>query len=348
MRLVLSVAAVLATAATASAQEDRSPLAFDLAPGVTVTPYGYLKLDGVRDYDFSIGRTTSPFRDIGLPDGPEERQSDEAFLNETRLGFNVTTGEFLFKLEGDFYGADDSLRLRLGYVDWRYARLGQDWTNFMLVGALPETVDFQGSGATPFARVPLARLTFPVGQGWTVSAAVEEDVKDTGDPAFTLSAQYEMERGTLFASGVVRDTTVDGESLDGWGLNLSTRMQAWEGGTVRATLTTGDGIADYLSVGFSGSDFTTGSDLGRVNAGMISVSQQVTDRFRVAATGTWIGFPDATGIDTENLQSLHLSGFYTVARNTVLMAEYFYGNRDQDDGESFSTDRIQVAVKYSF
>ncbi len=345
--LLSTTFAVLLTS-TAAAQEDRSPLAFDIGTGVTVTPYGYIKLDAVWDDGFDLGKTTAAYRNIGIPGGPASGRFNDVFLNETRIGVNVTSGDFLFKLEGDFFGDNNTLRLRLGYFDWQYFRVGQDWTNFMSVQALPSTIDFQGTGATPFARVPLVRVTVPFGQSWTVSAAVEQDVEDTGDPAFTVSTQYDWDRGFIFASALSRDADFAGGNVEGWGVNVSAKIDAWQDGSVRAILTTGDGYADYLAVGYSGAELVNGPAAGRVDAAMLSVTQQVTERFLVAATGSWLWLPDATGAETRNLRSLHLSGFYKIAKNTTLMGEYFYGNRKQNDGASFDTNRLHLSVKYDF
>ncbi|MXU64375.1 hypothetical protein [Oceanomicrobium pacificus] len=349
MKVYLSSLVLVTAAATAvQAQDGRSPLAFDVGQGITVTPYGYIKLDIVGDDEYVLGRTTAPIRDIGLADGPADGPAEDAFLNETRIGVDVDAGEALFKLEGDFYGEDDSLRLRLGYLDWRWLRIGQDWTTFMSTAVLPKTVDFQGSAATPFARVPMFRVTVPAGDRVTVSAALEEDVQKNGDPAFALSAKYALDQGSVFASAITRDTEIAGDQVSGWGVNLSGVWNAWDGGSLRATASTGDGIADYLSVGFSQSDLTSDADHGRVNAAMLSATHDFTDTLTGALTATWVDFPEAVGVDTETLTTLHMSAFYTPIENTTFMAEVFVGDREQDDGASFNTSRLQVAVKYSF
>ena len=80
----------------------------------------------------------------------------------------------------------------------------------------------------------------------------------------------------------------------------------------------------------------------------LSVSQKVGDKLTLAVTGSWVSLDRSVGTDISELETVHLSAFYEVFRNTTLMAEYFTGQRTQADGADFDTDRVQLAVKFAF
>ncbi|WP_425044035.1 hypothetical protein [Primorskyibacter sp. S87] len=349
----LAVSAAISLSATAALaqaeEEEKSPLTLDLGNGTTVTLYGYLKADFIWDDGYDLGRTTSGIKNIGLPAGGPVGSFDRQQLNETRIGFDVRGPDNLFaRFEGDFYGANNNLRLRHAYVDWYGVMIGQNWTNFMSVETLADTVDFQGSLALPFARVPQLRYTY---KGWdniSLSGSVERDIGNDDDLAYTVALRYGLENGMVRVSGLWRDAVISGNRVDGWGVNFSTVLNLWQGGRIKANFTTGAGIADILAAGLSGNALSIGGSAVGVNSAGLTVSQQVTDKLKLAITGAWLDLDQSTGTDTDKLNSVHVSAFYEVFRNTTLMAEYYTGNRTQGNGGKFSSDRIQLAIKYAF
>ena len=330
------------------AEETRSPLSVDLGSGVSATFYGYIKADFIWDDGFDLGRSTSGIKNIGLP-GVAAGEFDRQQLDETRIGIDIRGPNDLFsRFEGDFYGPNHNLRLRHAYVDWYGVMVGQNWTNFMSVENLADTVDFQGSGALPFARSPQLRYTYKGLANTAISASIEEDVGNSDDYAYTLAVRYGFDRGMVRASGLYRDASLTGGQVDGWGLNLSTVLDLWAGGKLKANVTTGSGISDFLGAGLTGNAVAIGGNSVGVNSGAITVSHQFNEELKVALTGSWLGEEIATGTDTEDLSTVHLSAFYKVRKDTTLMAEYFTGTRTQGDGQKFDTDRVQLAIKYAF
>jgi hypothetical protein len=331
-----------------AAEEGGSPLTLDLGGGASVTLYGYVKADFIRNMGFDLGNTTSGIKNIGLPGGPATGDFDQTTLRETRIGFDVKAPELSARFEGDFYGSGGYFRLRHAWVEWHGLMVGQNWTNFMSVENLADTVDFQGAGALPFARVPQVRYTFQATPDLTLSASVEEDVGNSDDLAYTVAARYGFDNGMVRLSGLWRDATLAGTPVKGWAANLGTVLHLWQGGTIKADIATGDGSVDILGNGLSGTAVFQGGSTVGYTAGAITLSQQATDKLKLAITGSWTDLDRAVGTDTKSLRTLHLSGFYTVARNTTLMAEYFTGTRTNGAGAGFDVDRVQLAVKYSF
>lgn len=329
--------------------QDSSPLTLDLGHGVTITPYGYIKADAIWDDGFDLGGTTSGLKNIGLPAGGPPGSYNRQQLNDTRIGFDVRGPDNLFaRFEGDFFGANDSLRLRHAYIDWYGFMVGQNWTNFMSVENIADTVDLQTSLGYPLARLPQVRYTF---QGWgntSLSASVEQDKSNSSDLAYTLALRHGLNNGMVRVSGLWRDTTISGAVVEGWGLNFSTVLGLWQGGKLKANFTTGEGIADIINAGLTGNALTIGGNAVGVNSAALTVTQQVNPKLKLAATVDWMNVNQAFGTDTDRLTSMHLSAFFTLRKNTTLMAEYFTVNRTQGNGASFDSDRLQLAVKYAF
>lgn len=344
-----SAACLALYTASAGLADDRSPLTLDLGNGASVTLYGYIKADFVWDNGFQLGSTTSPLVDIGLPGGPAVGDFEEQLLNETRFGFRVRGNDmFSGVFEWDFFGPNDNARLRLAYLDLGPVRVGQDWINFLSTEVLADTVDFQGAGSQPFAREPQIRVAFDVTQDWNLLAAIEEDKGNSDDMAYVLAARYGFDDGMVRASTLFRDTTLGGVAVDGWGINLASTITPWTNGRFKLNAVWGDGIADYLGAGLSGTAVSKGGSEVGVTGVSVGYTHQVTPKLKLAATYDWTDVDQATGTETATLEALHLSAFYDVLENTRLMAEYYVGERTQGNGVSFDVDRVQLAIRYSF
>ena len=331
------------------AQEEKPPLVLNLGSETSLNFYGYAKADFIWDDGFDLGQTTSGVKNIGLPAGGPVGSFDRQQLNETRIGFDVWGPNDLFaRFEGDFFGSNNSLRLRHAYIDWHGVIVGQNWTNFMSVETLADTVDFQGPPGYPLSRVPQLRYTFSGLDNIVLSGSVEEDKTNSNKPTYTLAFRYGLDDGFIRVAGLYRDTVLDGSEVDGWGVNLSAVYGLWPGGKLKANFTTGEGIADILNAGIAGNAVIIGGRAVGVDSATLTVSHQVSDKLKFAVTGGWLNVEQSAGTDTDKLSTLHLSAFYEAFQNTTLMAEYFSGRRTQGNGARFSSDRVQVAIRYDF
>ncbi|SHJ01702.1 hypothetical protein SAMN05444000_104176 [Shimia gijangensis] len=330
--------------------EESNPLQFDFGNDGSLTFYGYLKATYISDFDYDLGDTTKGLKSIGLPGGSPAGSHERLHLKESRIGLNFRSSDVLVKLEGDFFGTknDLNLRTRLAYVTWNGALIGQDWTNFMSVENLGRNVDFQGPAGLPFARLPQIKYTFGTPQNWSVSASIEEDVSNDSDHHYTVAARKGFDGGMFRVAGLYRDTVLGGTPVQGWGLSLGGTLNAWEGGKVSGLLTTGEGISDILAFGLSGNAISVGGDEVGVVGFSLGVSQKVSEKITLAAFTGYTNLDVATGTDTKQLRTLHMSAFYDVAKNVELGLEYYIGRRKQGDGVSFEADRLLMSAKFTF
>lgn len=329
--------------------DEANPLRFNLGSDSSLTFYGYVKASFIKDFDYDLGNTTSGLKNIGLPTGPAAGSSTRAHLKETRIGADLRFGDALIKYEGDFFGTNSiDLRTRHFMITWEGLMVGQYWTNFMSLENLGKTVDFQGPAGRPFARLPQIRYTFNPNESWTLSASIEEDKSNDDDVHFTFAARHGYDNAMARVAGIYRDTDISGTRVQGWGVSLGGWIDAWEGGRISGIFTTGDGIADILTFGLSGSALTVGGNEVGVNALSLGITQKVGDKLTLAATTGLTDLDVAIGTDTQRLTTFHLSAFYDVTDSMQLSAEYYHGIRKQGDGISFDADRIMMAATYKF
>ncbi len=151
------------------------------APGTSFVLTGYAKVDGMWT-DTSDGELAenTPSRDFYVPGAtpigqPDEGTDFDAHAKQTRINFGTDTllagGDKLStRFEVDFFGSLTSNQrvtnnsyapvLRHAYVQWREWLVGQTWSNFQDVAALPDSVDFIGTtDGTVFVRQPQVRYT---------------------------------------------------------------------------------------------------------------------------------------------------------------------------------------------
>jgi len=373
----LATATTVALAGTASAQgqsptataslEDRvealeSFEGFRLPGGATAQFYGYVKGDVIFDDDFDLGNTIFDLGTIGRADGPEQDDASRAHAFQTRLGLDVTRptdqGDIALKIEGDFFGdGGGQLRLRHAYGEFQGLLVGQTWTNFMPIESYPATIDFQGPAGLPFVRQGQVRYTYQTEQGFGFSASVEDDPGDSDRVGVTAALFYEQERYFFKVAGLSRELNDGmGGTEDGWGVNVSGNAQLWDGGSINASYTTGEGIGSYMvfggmAGGINGNgDIDAAGDAIETEAWQIGISQSVQD----FTLGLQYGYREvesffgADSNDTEELQTVHATVIYRWADNVNVGLEYIYGERSEFDNDAFENDRIQFAVQYTF
>ncbi len=100
----------------------------------------------------------------------------------SRFNFDLRTptgiGDMRAFIEGDFFGSDNSLRLRHAYGQGRRFLLGQTWSTFSDPEAEPGGIDFEGLNAISIIRQAQVRWTQPLGERLTLALAAENPAPD--------------------------------------------------------------------------------------------------------------------------------------------------------------------------
>lgn len=340
----------------AQLQNDDGPN-FSFGSGVQteVEFYGYIKVDAVYDFGAELGNTT--FGLVGLT-GDDGDEYFNATAQQTRLGFRTTTptalGELGTQVEIDFYGGTGAFstedpydpRVRHANVTLGGFLIGKDWTTFMPISSYPITLDFQGVAGIPFARQEQIRYTHEAGN-FITELALEESNGDSDHPVGIAAIAYDTDPLLVRLSGLYGSVNDGlGGSEDAYGINLSTTAQLWEGATLDAAYTYGEGIASYLV--FLGDDVDADGDAIEQQSAYLGVAQEFGEKWTARAIYGYRENETGASDATESLSSFHLNAQYDIVENTTVGVEYFHGTRDTFGGGSYDVDRIQASVQYNF
>ena len=122
----------------------------------TLRIYGSVRLAGA--YDLNGLTDANSFSTYDIPVGEDALTQARFFMvpNQTRLGFEVNRSSLIgpvkLKIETDFLGANNSLRIRHAYVESGNFIIGQTWSTFTDVNSVPSTVDIDGPNSSVILR----------------------------------------------------------------------------------------------------------------------------------------------------------------------------------------------------
>ncbi len=188
-------------------------------------------------------------------------------LDQTRLGFEITRmtqkGNVFIRLETDFVG-DNGFRIRHAYGQMNRFLLGQTWSLFTHINALPAMVDFGGPTGSVIVRTPQIRYTVPRLIGKTNFAFGLEffppDLKIPDSlqietfqliPDITIRADRAYNWGSIQVSGIIPILSGRNEDelglIPGWGLSASCVVNLWARGNWYFQGVTGQAISRYFN-----------------------------------------------------------------------------------------------------
>jgi len=114
--------------------------------------YGSMRLNGAYDLNGLIN--TNGFSTYDIPVGEDAIDQGRFFMApyQSRLGIEVTRSgllnNFRVKIETDFLGANNGLRIRHAFVETGNFVIGQTWSTFTDVNSVPQTVDVDGPNSS--------------------------------------------------------------------------------------------------------------------------------------------------------------------------------------------------------
>ncbi len=397
--VLVESAAVLrqqAAATRTSAQgpaHDEPPMENGFQMGKTrVTFGGFVKLDTtVTEFSDGTLPTTSIGRDFYVPGAiPVGGEGGDPVLDfnprETRFLFGLDTDHNGHKISGrielDFQvtsGGDERVsnsytpRIRQAYVEIDNWLVGQAWSTFQDVAALPDNLDFIGPAeSTVFVRQPQIRYTHG-----GLQVAVEEpettisDMTNGGaritpgeDFAPDVVARYNWrgDWGHVTVAGIGRMLNVEegaapGAQEDtawGYGGSVSGKVKVGARDDVRFMATAGDGVGRYIGLN-TANDAIIDAD-GELEpiatlSGFVSYRHFWSPKWRSNATyGVFqADTPEVVNAPlTERAQSGHLNLIYSPMDKVDVGLELIYAERRLDNDDTGSMQRAQFSVKYGF
>jgi hypothetical protein len=361
---------------------DPAMLGFIAIPG---TP-ARVKVDGYAKLDTNIDTKPAGNPDrfvpstipVGLTDA-QQTASSTMHVRQTRINVDFRSptelgSDFRTFAEIDFFGSGGPVdpRMRHFYGQLSNVLVGQTWTTFTDVDAVPDTLDDGAPVGVSKLRQAQVRFTKRLAQGQSLALAVERPLTEARDidastgaysPAPDFVARYRfdgsgrhLQVGSVFRSlgyhGAARNTTKLGV-----GVNIAGVWTAPNKDLVIGSMTYGRGIARYIdTLAGTNSDLDVnddGSDLKALPA--VAAYGAYTHYWpnRLRSTGTF-GYGR---VDTTDRQpaSAFADSYYFAANllwNAVgslnVGVEYLFGTHAIRSGDDAHASRVQLAAKYDF
>jgi hypothetical protein len=357
----------------------------------TVAYSGYVKVDAMTQRT-SGGQLpdTSILRDFlvpgAIPVGGEASGFDTNFsARQTRFIFNTATdvGEE-HKLEShielDFLvteGGNERVsnsfvpRLRQGFITYDNWLVGQAWSTFMDVGALPDSIDFIGiTPGTIFNRQPIIRWTngglqLAVEQPETVVTTPTGGRIEAGDdtlPDFVARYNWTGEWGRISLAGIARSLRISdddfgtgNDSAFGYGGALSGKINIGERDDFRFSASYGDGIGRYVGVNLindAAIDDQGNLDPIATYAGFGAYRHYWSDKLRSSAGAAYFKADNPVMFTTDQVSDESWNAFANLIWNPVapldIGIELLYAERALEDGQTGNLQRLQLSTRYNF
>ncbi|MGB5629304.1 MAG: DcaP family trimeric outer membrane transporter [Woeseiaceae bacterium] len=374
-------------------KDDASPAATPApAPSSSSTTYkfgGYAKFDAMfSDYSDATPPGDSLIRQFywapGIPIGDGSASSDisaDFQARETRLNFKVdhTTenghqvGGFI---ELDFFTHVDgsevvsnsySPRLRHAFLKFDKWTVGQTWSTFQDVAALPEALDFIGPAeSTTFIRQAMVRYTtgnleLALENPQTFVSGGTRDLSTM--PDIIARYTFKLDGGSYVKlAGLVRslkiqnDTSGSQADATAWGISASTKFVFDNGDDLRAMVNYGDGIGRYVGLGF------VPDGVRNALTGDIETAESLSwfVAYRHLWNSKWRSniMYGTNSIDYENDlnaaalndngSSFHVNVIYNVLPKLDVGAEILWAEREIVSGTDGDFTRLMLSAKYAF
>ena len=358
-----------AGAASLGAQAAPSPITVS-SDSLKFTFGGYLKLDAIHDFD--PNKSPDVFDPRSIPVDRSKGTNTRIHARQTRLSLGIDApaeGRNLeLFLEGDFFGAGNTFRMRHAYAQYGALLAGQTWTTFMDEKNIPPTIDFETPLAAPLARQGLLRFTTALSKACDLAFAIEESDPEVlippgvqGTPEKTLPdfvARFRMtkRRGHVQLSGFVGHTRFraeTGAASDATigGVLASARVRLLERDAAYAQVAYGPGLGRYRGAASAALDAS--GRLETVNVAGVTTGYQHFWSARwstnAVVSPAWVLTKlaePATSNASLDYGAVNLL-YWFLEQRAWIGGEYLYGRRELQDGAHRAARRIQIATRFN-
>ena len=343
---------------------------------------GYVK--ATTSYDFAGIANDIDFvtYDIPVPKGDFNKSQILMDASTSRLFFklvgqNRVLKKFSAYIETDFRGNNYSLRLRQAYLSFRGMIMGQTWSTFVDLAAIPPTIDFEGPTASVAARNVQFRYSIPFKDKWEFAIALENpnysatlndyvQIAKQRCPDIPMYLQYKWKNGShLRFSGILRGMrynnllNAEGRTAFGWGVQMSGLANMSSKFTLYYQGVYGKGISKYINdLGGNNLDLAISENGGElkpipVAGGVMGLQYNILDNLFASVNYSYLRlFDDGDILYSPSMykqgQYLAANMFMTLDNDWQFGVEYLWGARkNQDDMKSFAN-RIQIMAQYNF
>ena len=356
-----------------------SPLSsFKSKSGADINLYGFVR----GDANYIIEGQDDDFNKVASSDG-QTKDKLRATAKTTRLGLDINTNvggdnKLGGKVEVDFAGTNEALRIRHAYLTYNNWLFGQTTSNFLSNHA-PEMIDFATNvGGGTAARIPQVRYGFNLAPATKLfiaaeegnSSATERNAANTENvasdvkyslPVLTAKLTQGFADGKANASvrGLVEQykSEAAGDDKTGWGIAAGVNYQVIDPLKLSADVSYVQGNSNYLDG--SNTAFYVDTVNGKIEQNeafgvQVGGTYKFNEKLRSTLAYGALFADDGTDYArlnkaaNEEVYQAWINFIYSPVKPLDLGVEYINGKRDTFAGNSYKDNRVGLMAKYSF
>ena len=341
--------------------------------GAEVTLYGNIRADLLYQSEGGgADRLYNQINSVPLKGHNESSDQLKSTLAATRLGLDFKTADkdISGKIEVDFLGANDGLRIRHAYFNYGQWLIGQTWSNFAVPDYMPETIDALGYVGGAVKRDAQIRYTHKFNAETQLVTALE-DSKDALSnmriPVLStrLNQSFADRAGALSLRGMVSEKRTVADNELAWGVGLGAKYDISAKTTLKADYYHVKGDSSLVSWTNQGFAIDANKNIMALNQ-FDSITVGVTQQFNSQWRGTlgygymkadenqdYIRYLSDPTKANKTLWQAWANVFYSPKKPLSFGLEYVYGERKafvaapngQDTGED---NRFNAVAMYNF
>ncbi|MCL6239488.1 DcaP family trimeric outer membrane transporter [Acinetobacter sp. ANC 5033] len=336
--------------------------------GADVSLYGFVR----GDANYIIEGADNDFNNVHTSK-EEARDKLRATAKTTRFGLDFTApvggdDKVGGKIEVDFNGSGETIRLRHGYLTFNNWLFGQTTSNFLSNHA-PEMIDFNtnlGGGTT---RIPQVRYNYKLAPDTQLFVSAEEgDSKGTvaADPTYRLpnltakvTQSFAAGKGSASARALVENykSKAADDTETAWGVAAGASYAVTDQLKLNGDVSYTEGNSNYLYGSNSAYSVVDGNiEQNKFTAVQVGATYKFNEKLRstlaygalFADDGSAYAKDASNSNANEEAQQAWINFIYAPVKPVELGLEYVNGKRKNFAGESYNDDRVGLMAKYSF
>ena len=350
-----------------------------------LTISGFIQGSAIHDFDKIASPTKFVPSDIVVNDQPsgqpDNRTTFTANASRFILGTSTPTerGKLSTFFSWDFNGnttsssADLRLRQAWGQLDnfvlGGDLRVGQAWTAWDDLHALPETMDIQGPNGSQKKRQPLIRWARDFQDKYTLWVSLEDPDYDITNgntksawPDTVVSVNWHGDWGHLKPALVGRQIRGDdpnggSDTAIGWGTQLAGKLKVpllAEKDNFKFQVVYGAGIGSFNNDGgFDDALFDNDGDLKTIDSfqGYGAFQHWWTSSLRSNVVFGWVDVDNRSEQSGDSLdRTLYAAGnlVWSPLKQVDMGFEYLWGKRENKNNDDGTASRIQATSRFKF
>ncbi|MBV7307658.1 DcaP-like protein [Acinetobacter johnsonii] len=361
----------------APVKAESSLSSFKSKSGADINLYGFVR----GDANYIIEGADDDFNKVSSSNG-QTKDKLRATAKTTRLGLDFNTNvagdnKLGGKVEVDFAGTNEALRIRHAYLTYNNWLFGQTTSNFLSNHA-PEMIDFGTNVGGGTTRIPQVRYGFNLAPATKLfiaaeegnSSATERNAANTENvasdvkyslPVLTAKLTQGFADGKANASvrGLVEQykSEAAGDDKTGWGIAAGVNYQVIDPLKLSADVSYVQGNSNYLYG--SNTAFYVDNANGKIEQNeafgvQVGGTYKFNEKLRSTLAYGALFADDGTDyarLNTaanEEVYQAWINFIYSPVKPLDLGVEYINGKRDTFAGDSYKDNRVGLMAKYSF